>query len=131
MLSTFLALVKLWEMWRARRRIEIGCIFGRNAEIGNTIRIRNLSGTPFTITYWVLEFRKPHWFWWKTYRVEELLDDASDIFVDSYKNEELRFSGGSWFSCGKYLNGKRLRMKLYIAGTNSPKYITFYKSEND
>ena len=50
-LSSLLAVVKFWEIWRNRRRVEISHSFS-SQEMGNEVTIRNLSSTPQIITYW-------------------------------------------------------------------------------
>ncbi len=126
-LSTSLALVKGWEVWKERSRIEIGYGFHGLPDIGNTITVRNLSGTPFTITYWELQFSKRAGLFWKVYNSESPGADNCDIFVDGHKNHEFCFSEENHFPFGKALNGKRLYLVLYIAGKKRPVRTLFYK----
>ena len=57
-LSTTLALIKIWELWSSRRRIEISYGFDGRPDVGNEIIIRNLSDKPMIVTYWELLFCK-------------------------------------------------------------------------
>ncbi len=53
-LSTTLALVKLFELWQTRFRLEVSYNFTDSVEIGNEVFIRNLSAKPVILTYWEL-----------------------------------------------------------------------------
>jgi hypothetical protein len=53
-LSTLLAVVKLFELWRDRFRVDVSYNFTGNESIGNEILIRNLSSRPLILAYWEL-----------------------------------------------------------------------------
>lgn len=128
-LSTLLALVKLWEIWRARRRIEVGCSFNSFDGMGNKIIIRNLSGTPFIITYWQLQFCKRRFLLnGKPYRTMDAEELNSDICVPGYSSKSISFTGQDYFEWGhKALGGKQLNLVLHLAGKRIPVKFLVYK----
>ncbi|WP_345977577.1 hypothetical protein [Sulfurimonas sp. HSL3-7] len=120
-LSTLLALIKIWELWSSRRRIEVSYNFVGLPEIGNDIIIRNLSDKPMTVTYWELLFCEKKAFKWVPYRNENPADGTSDIYIAGHSSIKLNFSGPKYFAWGhKALGGKRLYLNLYIAGKRKP-----------
>lgn len=120
-LSTLLALVKIWELWSSRRRIEVSYSFNGLPEIGNDIIIRNLSDKPMIVTYWKLLFCEKKDFKWVPYRNENPAEDTNDIYITGHSSVKLNFSGSDYFACGhKALDGKRLYLNLYIAGKRTP-----------
>lgn len=60
-LSTMLAGIKIWEIWRDRHRVEIGYSFVDDETVGNSISIRNLSGRAFILSYWELLYGSGRW----------------------------------------------------------------------
>ena len=116
-LSTSLALMKIWELWSARKRVEIVCYFDGRQEVGNDIIVRNLSDKPIIITYWELLFCERKGFQWVTYRNENPAEDTSDICIQGHTSKKINFSGQDYFSwVHKELCGKSLYFNLYIAG---------------
>ena len=53
-LSTLLACIKLWEIWRDRLRLEVSHSFTDCEDMGNKIFIRNTSPRSIIVTYWDL-----------------------------------------------------------------------------
>ena len=127
-LSTLLAFIKLWELWKVRRRIEVSYGFVGVPEIGNDIIIRNLSGTPIIISYWELLFCERKGFKWTAYRNENPAEDTHDICIPAHASTKINFSGADYFEWGhKALGGKRLYFKFYIAGKRNPIKRLVYK----
>ena len=127
-LSTLLAVMKLWEVWAQRRRIEVSYSFDGRPEVGNDVIIRNLSSTPITITYWELLFCEHKGIKWVPYRREDPQDDVSDIFVKAHSSTRINFSEINYFDWGyKSLGGKRLYLKLHLAGKRKPIKRLVYK----
>ncbi|GAB3131243.1 hypothetical protein GCM10027256_37280 [Novispirillum itersonii subsp. nipponicum] len=118
-LSTVLAVVKVWEIWRDRFRLDIGCTFVGNPEVGHEIRIRNLSTKPFILKYWdvfygssVCPFQK-----------EELVSDRDfgnidpDTTIAPASTHTLIFADESYFSVNhNSLRGRSVYIRLHIAG---------------
>jgi hypothetical protein len=127
-LSTLLALIKVWEVWSSRRRIEVSYSFVGLPEIGNDIIIRNLSDKPMIITYWELLFCEKRGIKWVPYRNENPAGDTSDICILGHSSKSLNFSGHYYFDWGyKALGGKRLYLNLHIAGKRKPSKLLVYK----
>lgn len=127
-LSSLLALIKIWELWSARRRIEVSYGFVGEPEIGNDIIIRNLSDKPIIITYWELLFCERKGRKWVAYRNENPAEDATDICVPAHSSKIFSFSGADYFEWGhKVLGGKRLYLNIHIAGKIRPIKRLVYK----
>lgn len=127
-LSTLLALIKIWEIWSSRSRIEIGYNFTGSPDIGNEIIIRNLSGRPLIITFWELLFCERQGLTWTDYKNENPAEDTCDICIAAHSSKNLHFRGFYHFAWGhKALGGKRLYLRLHIAGKRKPLKILVYK----
>lgn len=127
-LSTLLALIKIWDIWSARRRIEVSYGFVGLPEVGNDIIIRNLSDKPMIVTYWELLFCERKGLKWIPYKNENPAEDTCDICIQGHTSKILNFSGPDYFDWGhKALGGKRLYLKMYIAGKRRPVKHLVYK----
>ncbi len=123
-LSTILALIRIWEVWSSRRRIEVSYSFGC-PEDGNDIIIRNISDKALIVTYWELQFCKKKGLRWLPYRTINPWEPVHDICIDAYSTKNINFSGPDHFHWGyKALCGKRLYLKLHIAGRRRP--VTYF-----
>lgn len=78
-LSTLLTLVKIWELWRDRFRVDIGCTFNSDPNEGNKVFVRNLSGTRMILTDWTLFYRHRFWSLKKDIYTASPEADANDI----------------------------------------------------
>jgi hypothetical protein len=126
-LSTILALVKIWELWSSRRRIEVSYGFSGGPD-GNNIIIRNLSDKPMILVYWELLFCERKWLKWVPYRNENPAEDARDLCIAAHSSHVLNFSGQDYFEWGhKALGGKRLYLALHIAGKRKALKRLVYK----
>lgn len=116
-LSTLLAIIKLWELWSGRFRIDVGRNLTSEPEIGNQIFIRNLSSKPIILEYWQLQYCSR---WWPIRKFDEFEcpgEDAADIQIQPHSSKTLSFTDQYHFAWGyKVLNGRRIYIKLYIAG---------------
>ena len=127
-LSTLLAFIKVWEVWSSRRRIEVSYSFIGLPEVGNDIIIRNLSDKPIIVTYWELLFCEKKGMKWVTYKNENPEEDTSDMPIPAHSSKTLNFSGQYYFDWGhKALGGKRLYLRLHIAGNRKPSKFLVYK----
>lgn len=119
-LSTLLALVKLWELWRDRFRLDIGYNMTSSPDIGNEIHIRNLSGTPIILAYWELFYRSHSWPLKKDTPIASPGPEACDLRIEPHSSKTFSFREMDHFDCGwKAMKGKRIYMRLYIAGRRS------------
>jgi hypothetical protein len=116
-LSTLLALIKLWELWRERFRVDTSYNFTSDTNIGNQVLIRNLTGRPFILAYWELLYCSGHWPFRKFEPIESAEHDAGDCRVDAHATQVLSFSQANHFDWGpKSLKGRRIVIRLHIAG---------------
>ncbi|MDO8826611.1 hypothetical protein [Methylophaga sp.] len=116
-LSTVLAVVKLFELWRDRDRVGVSYNFTGNESIGNEILIRNLSSRPLILAHWELLYCSGRWPIRKFKSFESAEFDAGDRKLEPYATHALHFSCANYFSWGhKALNGRRIFIRLHIAG---------------
>jgi hypothetical protein len=116
-LSTLLAIIKVWEVWRDRFRINIGHNFTSDPYEGNEIFVRNLAGHPIIISYWELLHGTGIWPFRKLSSFESPGPDATDIKIEAHSSKSFVFSEGEHFGWSKkYLNGRKIYIRLYIAG---------------
>lgn len=119
-LSTLLALVKLYELWQNRFRVEVGCVFTSDESIGNEVLIRNLSNRPLIITYWELLYCSGRWPHTKFESFESAEFDDGDDRLDPNETRTLSFSEANYFATTpKALKGRRIYIRLYFAGRKS------------
>src|ERR1700675_1489295 len=59
-LSTSLAVIKVWEIWKQRLRITTSYGFGI-PEYGSEVVVENPSGTPVMVSYWELLMIRKAW----------------------------------------------------------------------
>lgn len=116
-LSTLLALVKLFELWRDRFRIDVSYNFTGNESIGNEVLIRNLSSRPLILTHWELLYCTGCWPRRRFESFESAEFDAGDRKLEPYATHTLHFADANYFSWGhKVLKGRRIFIQLHIAG---------------
>jgi hypothetical protein len=120
-LSTLLALAKLWELWRDRFQLEVSFNFTGSQEIGNQIIVRNLSGRTFILAHWELLYGTGRW---PTRRFTPLASpdyyDAGDVRIEPHSTHTLTFKEQDYFDWGvDELKGRMIFIRLYIAGRRS------------
>lgn len=116
-LSTILALIKFYEMWIARFRVDIGCNFTSLSDLGNKVIIRNLTNKPFILTYWKLVWRKGAWPFHKDTYISAPDEFFSDIRINPCSSHELSFTEIEHFDTSyKEGRGRRILIELHIAG---------------
>jgi len=116
-LSTLLALVKLWELWRDRFRIDVDCNLTSMPEIGNQIFVRNLSANPMILSYWELLHGSGVWPFLRFSVFESPGPDANDIKIEPHSSKTFKFAEANYFGSGhKFLQGRKIYMRLYVAG---------------
>jgi hypothetical protein len=116
-LSTSLAGIKVWEVWRDRFQIEVDYSFTTDAERGNRISIHNLSGRPLILTYWELLYghnRRAHR---KFEHVESGAYDSLACTIAPHTTHDLHFDEERHFAWNsKVLNGRNIYVRLHFAG---------------
>ncbi len=119
-ISTILALIKIWEFWQDRFRVDVGYNFTGDPELGNEIYIRNLSAQPIILKYWKLFYVSGIWPFRKFSEFESPGPYARDIQIAPHSSKELTFREASYFDWGaKFLTGRKIYMRLYIVGRRS------------
>src|ERR1700722_15507465 len=118
-LSTFLASIKLWEIWRDRFQIDVSYNLTGDKSIGNTVRIRNFSSRPCILEYWELLYGSGRWPRRK-FEILALPDhDEGDNRIEPYGIHELHFADQQHFDWGyKSLKGRQIYLRICIAGLN-------------
>ena len=87
-----------------------------------------MSDKPFIVTYWELQFCERKWLRWIPYRTEDPREYAHDICIQGHSSKSLNFSGADYFEWGhKVMAGKRIYLKLHIAGKKFPVRYFVYK----
>ncbi len=116
-LSTLLAVVKLWEIWNDRFRIDVGYNFTGSSDIGNEIFIRNLTNFPVILSYWELLWVSGHWPLRTDTGITSPQVDSRDIRIDEHSSLTLTFKEHEYFDWGaKSLKGRSIYIRLQIAG---------------
>ena len=116
-LSTLLAIVKLWELWRDRFRLEVGYNFASLESVGNTILIRNISSRPLILSYWEVLYCSGRWPRREFQDIAYADHDSGDRKIEPHSTLELHFAEENHFSWGhKALKGRRIFIRLHVAG---------------
>ena len=116
-LSTLLALVKFYELWRDRSRVDVSYKFTGDPSIGNEILIRNLSHRPQILAHWELLYCSGRWPRQDFESFESAENDAGDHRIEPHTTFTLRFAEANYFNWGhKALNGRSIYIRLYFAG---------------
>ena len=129
--STFLALIKIWEVCRDRPRLTTSYSLSSLRDRGNKVMIENTSKVPALITYWELTW---------AYRVlgQTLFDHVEaypdegycNIVVSSHSVHTLDFSGQEYFPTRTEIDGYpvALYLRVYLAGRKSAIWLLVWKS---
>lgn len=116
-LSTILALIKFYEMWVARFRVNVGYSFISRSDMGNKIIIRNLTDRPFILTDWKLVWRKGAWPFHKDTYISGPDEFFFDTRISPCSSHELSFTETEHFDTRyKEARGRRILIELRIAG---------------
>ena len=126
-LSSLLAVVKLWEMWKSRSRIEVSHNFTGNAEVGNDVIIRNLSSTPIILTYFEVLRIKRNWFKKKEYILYSPYEASSDRVLKGYSSHTFNFSHQDYFDWGiDAMKKGKIYASMHFAGKAKPVVVKVY-----
>lgn len=128
-LSTLLAALKIWELWRARRRIEFSYNFVSLAEEGSEVIIRNLSGTPIIICYWELVWLKKKRLGLKKQETKRISPDSdfSDLQIAPHSSRKLTFADENHFDWReRSLAGAAIYLRIQIAGERRARLARIY-----
>lgn len=112
-LSTLLVIIKIFELWRDRCRIEVNCYSTSNESIGNDIVIRNLSSRPIILKYWELLDCSGHWPLRSFKSFDGAESDSGDFRLEPYATLSLRFANEDYFVCK---TGRRILLGCTLLG---------------
>lgn len=116
-LSTILAAIKGWELWRDRFRVEIGASFTSAPDIGNEVRIRNLSPKPLILVHWEVFHGSGFWLSRKETSICGRDYDAGDATIAPASTHTLTFADELYFSTNPdRLKGRSVYIRLHVAG---------------
>lgn len=116
-LSTLLAIIKVWEIWRDRFQLDVSYNFRSDGSIGNEVLIRNLAARPFILSYWELLYCSGRWPRRKFEPIEYRDHDAGDSRIEPHTTHTLLFADERHFSWGhKMLKGRKIYIRIHIAG---------------
>jgi hypothetical protein len=125
-LSTLLAVIKVWEMWSNRFRLEVSHTFASSPEIGNEVVIRNLSGQPVILTCWELQHRSGRWPFAKFESFESAEHDTGDVTIQAHSTYTLRFTEANHFAwSSRALRGRSIVIRLCLAGRRPTTRLVF------
>jgi hypothetical protein len=114
-LSTVLAVMKIYEIWRDRARIDASLMIS-DVDHGNDIRIRNLSGKPIIIEYWEI-FAASDAKGKRNYEVIQVDDFSGDLSIAPYTSVNWNFCDANHFNTtDKYLKGRSIYLKICVVG---------------
>lgn len=127
--STGLAGVKLWEIFRDRQRLSISYFFTSDPHRGNQIVISNPTKTPVMIEGWNLAWKKYKFF--SLHSVDALTsypeDGIAEITVPAYGRHTIDFTEQYYFEWGQSVRrlGK-LYLVLNVVGRKKPLTLFVY-----
>lgn len=116
-ISTALALVKIWELWQGRFRVDVSGSFAGDERVGNTVYIRNLSPHAVILTHWEVYYAHRYLPFSKRETATERDFDAGDSVIEKTSTHPLHFADEGYFSWShKKLRGRSIYIKLHFAG---------------
>lgn len=125
-LSTLMALLRIYELLRDRFRIELLTTVTSDVYEGNTVHIRNLSNRKVLLDYWELQLATGRWPFQKFSHVESQDFDAHPRTIEPQSSHSLNFSEANYFSSGaKFMKGKAYYMRLNFAGHRSIRRLVY------
>lgn len=129
-LSTGLAAIKAWEVWRQRIRLTTSYSFASDPDEGNDVIIENPSNTPVMISYWELL-----WVRRKCVRTTinygEFPDEGyCNITVGPHSRHVLSFKDQHHFMQGHPAARKgKLYLRLHVVGRRRPVWLYVYNPD--
>jgi hypothetical protein len=116
-LSSGLAVIKGWELWRDRFRLDVAGAFTSDPQIGNDIKIRNLSTKPLLVTHWEVFYCSGSWPFRKESAISSQDYDSGDFTVAPVTTHTLTFAEESYFSTATaHLKERSVCVRIHIAG---------------
>jgi hypothetical protein len=125
--STGLALIKVWEISRERVRLTTSYSLTADPEQGNDIIISNVSMTPVMVSYWEL-------LWLRRRNFRKIITDGRfpdegycNIIIGPHARYILNFRDRQHFEWGRSVVDKgTLYLKLHVVGRHRPVSLRVY-----
>jgi len=125
--STALACIKIWEVWRERLRLSTSYEFAAPGHGGNKIIIENPSNTPVMVSYWELLWMKRHHVTRETTGGEFPNEGYCYITIPAHERHVLAFDGEDYFEWGvSTIRKGKLYLRLHIVGRRAPLTLKIY-----
>jgi hypothetical protein len=123
-LSTGLAIIKVWELWRDRVRLTTSYSFTTDSEGGNEIIIENPTKTPVMISYWELLWLKRNWL--KAQVTDGKFPDEGycEITLGGHSRHKLIIQHLVWGR--EAITKGKLYLRLHIVGRRKPVLLKVY-----
>lgn len=129
-LSTVLAVLRIWELWKNRVSVEVSHNFTSDPDIGNEVIIRNLTGTPVLVKYWELVWARRRWP--KLQQSARMTPDErfADLQIPPHDSIKLPFRHGEHFDWGPRAQaGNSIYLRLHVAGKKRPIMKLVYSAQ--
>lgn len=134
MLSTLLAVVRIWETRREGLRLSASYGFHSDPDEGNEVIVLNTSKLPVMVSYWELVWG--HYSWGRFIIDEEewkfpLTPEDMDFTVPPHSKHALRFVGGEHFEWGPSSSKRgKIYLRLHIVGRHRRVTLLVYDPDN-
>ena len=127
LVSTALACIKVWEVWRDRLRLSTSYEFGDSEHGGNKIIIENPSKNPVMLSYWQLLWMKRRGFINEVTSGKFPDEGYCSITIPAHGRHVLEFVGPQYFEWGHSRIGDgKLFLKLDVVGRRRPLLLHVY-----
>ncbi len=117
-LSTILAGIKIWEIYRARKRLHATCLLTGDSITGDKITVYNLSKNAVIIEHWeLLWVKKNNFLHKKIVPIDSFHNEDCQLNLAANSIQPLNFSGQYHFNWSPEIEKNvKLFIKLRIAG---------------
>jgi hypothetical protein len=116
-LATVLALIKVWELWRDRFRLDVSYNFSGLSSIGNKVLIRNIGSRPLILTHWDLLYGSRRWPFRRFEHLASADFEEGDTTIEAGDTHTLHFDEQDHFDWGaSALRGRSIYIRLFVAG---------------
>jgi hypothetical protein len=127
-LSTGLAAIKIFEVWRERPRLTTSYSFSSHPDYGeNEIIIENPTKTPVMISYWELLWLKRRWPM-RNVRYGRFPDDGyCNITIGAHSRHNLKFTESEYFSASRTVKEfGAIYLRLHVVWRRKPMLLKVY-----
>lgn len=132
-LSTALAGVKVWEIWRDRVFLTTSYGFSSSPDYGDTsVTVENPTGTPVLVTYWELVWADRQFGITRFERGQAYPDEGyCNITIGAHDRHRFPFGGEDWFRPVDKIEGHpvKLYLRLFVAGRKNALWLMAWKPD--